>query len=97
MGGFAKRYDTRKNMLALVDYVWKKSMVIQCYVTPAILKTMKTRKFTWKPRRKNYKTKYHDNKPDQKKNVNFFDSYKNTCINAAKSRLRKNKQDKPMI
>jgi hypothetical protein len=21
MGGFAKRYDTRKNMLALVDYV----------------------------------------------------------------------------
>jgi hypothetical protein len=32
-----------------------------------------------------------------KKECKFLDSYKNTCINAAKSRLRKNKQDKPVI
>jgi hypothetical protein len=52
---------------------------------------MKTRKIYSKSQtRKNYKTSTMTIKPDHpKKNVNFFDSYKTPCINAAKSRLRK--------
>jgi hypothetical protein len=47
-----QRYDASKCMLSGI--MFEKSTVIQCYVTPAILKRTMTRKST--PMRKNYKT-----------------------------------------
>jgi hypothetical protein len=45
MGGFAK--DMIQEEHARIAGLWKKEHIIQCYVTPAILKrTMKTRKST---------------------------------------------------
>jgi hypothetical protein len=56
MEDFMQKIWYKEEHTALRDYVWKKSTVIQCYVTPAILADDEDKKIYVKAVEKNYKT-----------------------------------------